>query len=339
MTAGELSPRDALLQMTNGYQVSQAIHVAATLGIADLLKDGSRSADELAEATGTHAPTLYRLLRALASVGVFAEQSDGRFGSTPLAEHLQTDAPGSLRAWAMLIGQPSFWSSWGHLLHSVRTGEPAFPDLHGMNVWEHRETHPEEGEIFDAAMTGLSAPVAEAVVQSYDFTGVGVLADVGGGEGGLLATILTANPTLRGVLFDLPHVVASAGSLLERAGVADRCEVVGGSFFETAPEGADAYLLKSIIHDWDDAAAIQILRTCRAVMANTGRLLVVEPVIQPGNEPDRAKFSDLNMLVMLGGRERTADDFERLYTEAGFRMTSIVPTGSPPFNIIDGVPT
>ena len=335
---GELSPRDALLRMTNGYQVSQAIHVAATLGIAELLEEGSKSVDELAEATGTYAPTLYRLLRALASVGVFTEQSDGRFGLTPPAEYLRTDAPGSLRAWARLIGQPSFWASWGHLLHSVRTGEPAFPHLHGTNVWEHRAAHPEEGEIFDAAMTGLSAPVAEAVAQSYDFSRVGVLADVGGGEGGLLATILAANPALRGVLFDLPHVVAAAGALLKRAGLADRCEVVGGSFFETVPKGADAYLLKSIIHDWDDAAAIEILHMCRAAIADTGRLLVVEPVIQPGNEPDRAKFSDLNMLVMLGGRERTAEDFERLYAEAGFRLTSIVPTGSPPFNIIEGVP-
>ena len=338
MSAGELSTRDTLLRMTNGYQVSQALHVAATLGIADFLKEGLRSVDELAEATQTHAPTLYRLLRALASVGVFAEESDGRFGLTPLAEHLRTDAPGSLRAWARLIGQPYFWASWGHLLHSVRTGDPAFPDLHGTNVWEHRAAHPEEGEIFDAAMTGLSAPVAEAVAQSYDFSNIGVLVDVGGGEGGLLATILAANPALRGILFDLSHVVATAGALLERAGVADRCEVVGGSFFETVPEGADAYLLKSIIHDWDDPAAIEILRTCRAAMADTGRLLVVEPVIQPGNEPDRAKFSDLNMLVMLGGRERTADDFERLYAEAGFRLTSIIPTGSPPFNIIEGVP-
>ena len=336
MTADELSPRDALLRMTNGYQVSQAIHVAATLGIADLLKDGSRSADELAEATGTHAPTLYRLLRALASVGVFAEQSDECFGSTPLAEHLRTDAPGSLRAWARLIGQPYFWSAWGHLLHSVKTGEPAFPDLHGTNVWEHLTAHPEEGEIFDAAMTGLSAPVAEAVAQSYDFSGIGVLADVGGGEGGLLASILAANPALRGVLFDLPHVVAAAGALLERAGVADRCEVVGGSFFETVPEGVDAYLLKSIIHDWDDAAAIKILRTCRTPMADTGRLLVVEPVIRPGNEPDPLKLRDLMMLVMVGGRERTVEDFRRLYAEAGFRLTEVVPTA--PYHVIEGVP-
>ena len=338
MTASEPSPRDTLLRMTNAFQVSQAIHVAATLGIVDLLEDGPRSADELAEATHTHAPTLYRMLRALASVGVFVEETDSRFGLTPLAEHLRTDATGSLRAWARLIGQPYFWSAWGHLLHSVRTGDPAFPDLHGTTVWEHRAAHPEEGAIFDAAMTGLSAPVAEAVAQSYDFSSIGVLVDVGGGEGGLLATILAANPGLRGVLFDLPDVVANAGALLERADVADRCEVVGGSFFETVPGGADAYLLKSIIHDWDDDAAAKILHTCRAAIDNTGKLLVVEPVIRPGNEPDRAKFSDLNMLVMLGGRERTADDFAKLYTEAGFRLTDIIRTASPPFNIIEGAP-
>jgi hypothetical protein len=338
MTAGELSLRDTMLRMTNAFQVSQAIHVAATLGIADLLEDESRSMDDLAEATGTHAPTLYRLLRALASVGVFAETPDGRFGLTPLAEYLRTDAPGSLRAWAMQVGQPYFWASWGHLLHSVRTGESAFPELHGTTAWEYRAAHPEEDAIFNAAMTSLSAGVVEAVVQSYDFSGISVLADVGGGEGGLLAAILAANPGLRGVLFDQSHVVATAGALLERAGVADRCEVIGGSFFEAVPAGADAYLLKSIVHDWDDNVVIEILRTCRKAIAGTGRLLVVEPIIRPGNEPDSAKFSDLNMLVMLGGRERTADDFGRLYAEAGFRLTEIIPTGSP-FNILEGTPS
>ncbi|HVF02191.1 MAG TPA: methyltransferase [Rubrobacteraceae bacterium] len=337
MSAGELSPRDALLRMNNAFQASQAIHVAATLGIADLLEDGPRSADELAEATGTHGPTLYRLLRALASVGVFAEQTDGRFGSTPFAEYLRTDAPGSLRGWAMYIGQPSFWTSWGHLLDSVRTGEPAFPEVNGTNAWEYLAAHPEESAIFDAAMTGLSAGVAEAVVQSYDFSGSSVLVDVGGGEGTLLAAILAANPALRGILFDQSHVVARAEDLLVRTGVADRCEVVSGSFFEAVPGGADAYLLKSIIHDWDDPAAIEILRKCRAAIAETGKLLLVEFVIEPGNEPDRAKFSDLNMLVMLGGQERTADDFERLYAEAGFRLTDIIRTGSA-FDIIEGVP-
>src|SRR4051812_4409610 len=223
MTTGELSPRDTLLRMTNAYQVSQAIHVAATLGIADLLGDGPRSVDDLAEATGAHAPTLYRLLRALASVGVFIE-ADGRFGLTPLAEYLRTDAPGSVRAWAMQLGQPYVWTSWGHLLHGVRTGEPAFPKVYGTTAWEYRAVHPEARAIFDAAMTALSTTTAEAVVQSYDFSGIEVLVDVGGGEGVLLAAILAANPALRGILFDQPHVVATVGALLEQAGVVDRCE-------------------------------------------------------------------------------------------------------------------
>jgi hypothetical protein len=337
MTIGGLSPRDNLLRMTNAYEASQAIHVAATLGIADLLEDEPRSAEDLAKATGTHAPTLYRILRALASVGVFAEQTDGRFGLTPSAEYLRSDVPGSIRAWAMLIGRPSFWTSWGHLLHSAGDGEPAFPELYGTNIWEYLAAHPKESAIFGAAMTSLSAGVVEAVVQSYDFSGVGTLVDVGGGEGAILAEILAANPALRGVLFDLPHVVAGAKDRLEQAGVADRCKVVVGSFFETLPEGVDAYLLKSIIHDWDDAAAIEILRKCRTGIADTGRLLVVERVIQPGNEPDRAKFSDLYMLVALGGRERTAEEFRSLLAKARFRLTDVIDTGST-FYVIEGVP-
>jgi hypothetical protein len=337
MSADEPSPRDTLLRMTNAFQVSQAIHVAATLGISDLLEDGPRSVDELAQATGTHAPTLYRLLRALASVGVFAEQPDGQFCSSPLAEYLKTNAPGSLRAWAMQIGQQYLWTSWGHLLHSVRTGEPAFPKLYGTTAWEYRQAHPEEDAIFNAAMTALSAGVVEAIVQSYDFSGIGVLVDVGGGEGVLLAAILAANPALRGILFDQPHVLTGANDLLERAGVADRCEVVSGNFFEVVPSGANAYLLKSIVHDWDDTATVKILRACRIAIADSGRLLVVEPIIRSGNEPDPAKYSDLNMLVMLGGQERPAEDFERLYAEAGFRLTDIIRTGSL-MAIIEGVP-
>lgn len=223
-------------------------------------------------------------------------------------------------------------------MHSVKTGEPAFPEMYGMTAWEYRAAHPEENTIFDAAMTGLSLAEAEAVVRSYDFSGIGVLVDVGGGTGALLAAILVANPALRGILFDQPHVVAGAKDLLEVAGVADRCEVVSGSFFEAVPGGADAYLLKSIIHDWDDASAIEILRKCRAAIADTGRLLLVERGIRPRNEPDPAKFIDLMMLVMLGGQERTADEYEKLYAEAGFRLTSVLHTGSL-LDIIEGVPT
>jgi hypothetical protein len=237
----------------------------------------------------------------------------------------------------MQIGQTYFWTSWGHLLHGVRTGEPAFPKVYGTTVWEYRAARPEEGAVFNAAMTDLAAGVAETVAQSYDFSGIEVLVDVGGGEGALLAAILAANPNLRGVPFDQPHVVAAARALSERPDVADRCELVGGSFFEGVPEGADAYLLKSVIHDWDDGEAIEILRKCRAAMGGAGKLLVVEPIIRPGNDPNPAKFMDLNMLVMLGGRERTADDFERLYAEAGFRLTGVFPTRSH-FSVIEGAP-
>jgi O-methyltransferase domain/Dimerisation domain len=324
------------MRIISGYRASRAIHVAATLGIADLLQDGLKSVDELAEATGTHAPTLRRLLRALASMGIFTEV-DGRYGLTPLAEHLRTDAPGSVRAWAMNIGLLSHWTSWGHLLESVRTGEPAFPQLYGTTMWDYRAGRPEENAIFNAAMTSLSAGAVDAVVRSYDFSGIHLLVDVGGGEGSLLGAILAANPTLRGVLFDQPHVVATAGALLEQAGVAERCEVIGGSFFDSVPAGADAYLLKSIIHDWDDDTAIEILRRCRAAIAGTGKLLVVEAVVQPGNEPDPAKLSDLNMLVLVGGQERTAGDFGRVYSEAGFRLTRILPTGSGT-SIVEGAP-
>jgi hypothetical protein len=337
MSAEGSSSRDDLLRMTNSFQMSQAIHVAATLGIADLLAEGPRTADELAEATGTHAPTLYRLLRALASVGVFAETADAVFVMTPPAEHLRTDVRGSVRDWAIYIGREYYWSSWGRLLGSVETGEPAFPALYGSNVWEYRAVRPEEDTLFNAAMKGLSAGVVRAAARSYDFSKAGVLVDVGGGDGTFLAVILAANPGLRGILLDQPHVVASAGPVLERAGVESRCEIIGGSFFDVMPEGADAYLLKSVVHDWDDPTAMDLLRICRGAMAATGRVLVVEPIIRQGNEPDRARFSDLNMLVMLGGRERTEEDFRELYAGAGLRLTNIIDTGTA-FKIIEGRP-
>jgi hypothetical protein len=236
----------------------------------------------------------------------------------------------------MLIGRPYVWTSWGDLLSSVTTGTPAFPRVHGTSAWHYREVHPEENVIFNSAMTALSAGVAEAVVSSYAFSRMSVLADVGGGEGALLAAILAANPALRGILFDQPHVVATAQPLLERAGVADRCEIVSGSFFDAVPR-TDGYLLKSIVHDWDDAGAVDILKVVRAAITDTGRVLVVERVIRPGNDPDPAKFADLTMLVQLGGRERTADEFGSLYDQAGFTLTNIIPTASP-FSIIEGAP-
>ena len=329
------SPRDAMLTMTNGFRVSQAIHVAATLGIADLLKDGTRTVEELAKTTGTDAPALSRLLRALASVGVFTE-TEGRIGQTPLSETLRSDAPGSVRAWAMQIGQQYFWNSWGHLLNSIRSGNSAFGELYGMTAWEYRAAHPEANAIFNAAMTSNSLGVVDAIVAAYDFSKIRVVVDVAGGEGALLAAIVAANPYLRGILFDQPHVLARAKALLEGAGVHDRCDIVSGSFFEQLPKGGDVYILKSIVHDWDDPSSVSILRQCRAAINDGGRLLLVEQVLKGANESDSAKFADLMMLVMLGGRERNAGEFQRLCFEAGFRLTKIIPTGSR-YSIVESV--
>jgi hypothetical protein len=337
MDKGDQKPSAALLGLVNGYQVSQAIHVAATLGIADLLDSGPRSSDDLAEATGTHPRALYRLLRALASVGVFREDNDRRFALTPLGECLQFDAIEPVGPWAVYIGQLEFWQTWGHLLHSVRTGENAFRHIHGMNVWEYRARSPEAGAIFDRAMTGLSRGVTEAVLKAYDFAQFASVVDVGGGQGALLAAILAKHPSARGVVFDQPQVVAGAGPVLRAAGVADRCQVVGGDFFEAVPDGGDAYVLKSILHDWEDEQATAILRSCRRAIGPGGKLLVIEREISPPNAGARAKFVDLLMMVGAGGRERTREEWASLFAAGGFRLVGVTPTENM-WSVIEGVP-
>ena len=333
----EQNPSVELTRLVNGYQVSQAIHVVATLGVADLLRGGPRTSDDLAFATDVHPRALYRVLRALAAVGVFRE-GEGRFFSlTPMGEGLCSDAADPVGPWAAFIGRPYCWQAWSHLLHSVRTGENAFQHVHGANVWEYRMQHPEEGAIFDRAMTGLSRGVAGAVVSAYDFARFGCVVDVAGGQGALLVAILAAHPGMRGILFDQPHVVSRAGEVLRTAGVADRCEVVGGSFFEAVPGGGDAYLLKAILHDWDDAEAIAILEACRRAMKPEAKLLVLERIIASPNESPDAKFGDLNMLVAPGGQERTGDEFATLFATTGFRLTAVVPTGTR-LSVIEGVP-
>ena len=336
MPADNLSQRDTLRHLTNGFQVSQAIHVAATLGIADLLADGPRSVDDLAAVTRTTPAALNRLLAALASVGIFVEV-DGRFGQTPLSDFLRSDVTGSIRAWAIHIGRPYYWNTWADLDVSVRIGSSAFRAHHGVDPWDYRRDHTEENATFNAAMTGLSAGMVESVVAAYDFSPIHSLVDVGGGEGLLLAAILAANPHMQGIVFDQPHVVTGARNVLERAGVTNRCQLTGGSFFETIPPAADAYVLKNIIHDWDDAAALAILQRCRVAVPDRGRLLLVEHVLKPVNQPDPARFSDLNMLVMLGGQERDPDEFARLCEAAGFRLAAIIPTAST-YSVIEARP-
>ena len=320
------SPARTLRRLANGYQVSQAIHVAATLGVADALADGPRSANELASVTGSHPEALYRVLRALAALGVLHEDPARTFALTEVGECLRTDAPEPVAGWAAFVGRPAHWQSWGHLLHSVRTGENAFRDLHGQDVWQFRETHPEEQAFFDAAMTAGTRAANAALLERFDFGSFGTLVDVGGGQGALLAAVLGAHPSLRGVLFDLPQVVAGAQPLLAAAGVSDRCRVVAGSFFESVPEGGDAYVLKAIVHDWEDDDATRILESCRRAIRPDGTLLVVERLLAPPNEGAEVKLGDLNMLVGPGGRERTLEEFAHLFERAGFRLGSHTPT-------------
>jgi hypothetical protein len=313
------APTVTLRRLTNGYQVTQAIHVAATLGIADLLRDGARRSDKLARATESHAPSLHRVLRALAAVGVLHEDDDGRFALTAVGECLRSDAPAPVGAWAAFVGRPYHWQAWGALLHGVRTGESPFHSVHGTDAWAYREAQPEESAIFDAAMTDIMRRANAHLLAAYDFGRFRSVVDVGGGRGAFLGAVLAANPEMRGVLFDQPHLVQGAE-------VGERCEVVGGSFFDTVPEGADAYLLKAVLHDWEDDDALRILGRCRAAIPAHGALLVVERDLGVPNENADAKLSDLNMLVGVGGRERTRDEFADLLARGGFALQSATPS-------------
>lgn len=332
--------QEQLIRMVTGYWLSQAVYVAAKLGIADLLRDGPRDCDWLAEAAGAHRQSLYRLLRALASVGLFAEDPDGRFRLTPLAELLRGDVPGSQRALALMQGEEHYLA-WGRLLHSIRSGECAFEHLHAQGLFDYLAEHPSKAAIFDGAMTSVHGRETTAMLAAYDFSGFGTFVDVGGGNGTTLAAVLAAHPSLRGVLFDLPHVAERARGQLASAGVAERAQVVGGSFFEEVPPGGDAYHLRHIIHDWDDQRSLTILRACRKAMSHestpkAAKLLIVECVIPPGNGPFAGKFLDLNMMVNPGGQERTEAEYRMLLSEAGFRLSRIVPT-SLEISVIEGV--
>jgi SAM-dependent methyltransferase len=320
--------RADLLRLINGFQTSQAIHVAATLGLADLLGSGPKTTADLAVATKTHPAALYRLMRALASIGVFQEGNNRRFALTPVGEFLRTDVVGTHAPMAQLVGRPNYWQAWGALLYAVQTGTIAFDHVHGSGVWEYRAQRPEEARIFDRAMASGTERFAEAVLEVCDFGRFHSVIDVGGGDGMFLAKILAAYPGLRGTVFDQPHVTAEAAISLEALGLSGRCQAIAGDFLVGVPEGGDVYLLKWILHDWDDAAAIGILRSCRRAMKPSGRLLVVEHVIGLPNASPDGKFMDLAMMTVTGGRERTEDEFATLLAEAGFQLISVTPTAT-----------
>ena len=335
-----IPPAPVLLQrLISGYVSSQVIYVAAKLRIADHLVAGPQTAGELARVTQSHGPSLKRFLRALTSLAVFTEDDEGRFGLGPLGHLLRTDTDRSLHAFAVHNNEETY-RAWGEALHSALTGEPAFQHLYGKSFYEYMAEHPAANELWNLAMdqTERSFAIQMGIVQEYDWKDVRSVVDVGGGVGTLVAAILQSRPEMEGAVFDLPHVVAGAGPVLARHGVAGRTRVMPGDFFEAVPEGADLYLLSRVLFNWDDGDAIRILRNCRRAMSSEARLLVIEPVIRPGNRPDPRKMIDLNVFLMCGGRARTEPEHRALLKEAGFRLSRFIRTRGGSFDLVEAKP-
>jgi hypothetical protein len=336
-TEDERAAAAAVLRMISGIHISRVVYVAAELGLADRLAGGPMNSTELAQATQTHEPSLYRVLRVLASLGVLTEDADRSFDLTLLGERLRTDVPASMRSWAMLVESLGGVRAFEPIIETVRTGTPGVDLAHGMSIFEFVETHPQLAQGFHAAMSDRTAQFAPSVAAGYDFSAMRIVADIGGGKGTLLAAVLRANGHLHGVLFDLPGVVANAREVLRNAGVEDRCEIVPGDFFTRVPEGADAYIMANVLHDWDDARSVGILHSCRAAMATGGRVLIVERLIP--DDPAAALLvllSDINMLVFTGGKERTNAQYGKLLTEAGLNPGRVLPF-APPYGVIEGL--
>lgn len=325
-----------VVSLSLGYVMGQALHAAAKLGVADALSDGPRTVDEIATATATHGPSLHRLLRTLAGGGIVAEDEPGYFGLTTLGETLRRDARASVRDAVLWVGDPMHYATCGDLAESVRTGQPAFSRLFGQGYFEHLANDDEASRIWDDGMACFSGMEDAPIAQAYSFPERARVVDVGGGQGGFLAEVLRTDESLRGVLFDRPEVV-QAPRLLESAGVLDRCELVGGDFFAALPSDGDVYVLKRVLHDWDDDTCVELLTRCRKAMAPTGRVLVVDAVIPPGNDPHPAKIVDLVMMGILAGRERTEAELAGLFTASGFRLTKVTPTHSM-LAIVEGTP-
>ncbi len=330
LTPPETAASQLLFQLSTGHFVASAIQVVVRLGIADRIADCTRTSAELAKATNVHEDALYRVLRALASVGLFDEIAPRCFALTAAGQLLRPGFPGSMYDMALWVTSPFHFRVYGEMMHSVRTGQPAVEKVAGLPIFEYLPRDPELSEIFNNAMTTFSDVVIPAALEAYDFSGIDLLVDVAGGHGAVLTAILRKYPRMHGVLFDLEHVIGGAIPRIEAAGIADRCGLEAGDFFKAVTCGGDAYIMKHIIHDWDDDRALLILRNIRTAMGGKrGRVILLESVIPPGNTPDLGKIIDLEMLLMPGGRERTAEEFRALFSRAGFEVTRIVPTESP----------
>lgn len=329
-------PPAAMMELIMGGWVAQTITAAADLGIADALAAGPASSEQLARQLNVDADALRRMLRALIGIGVFRQRRDGRYDLTALADTLRTDSPVSMAGLARWVGSPQHREHWSHLSDAVRSGTARVPQLRGKPVFEYLADEPELGEIFNTAMTGVSDFAIAPVVGAYDFHRFGTIADIGGGHGRLLAAILESAPQAKGLLFDLPHVVAKAPALLRKNGVEKRTQIVGGSFFDSVPAGADAYVLKNVIHDWPDEDAVRILRSVRAATHPGARVLLIEFVIPDHDRNFHGKWVDLEMLVVADARERTAAEYRRLLNQADLRLDRIVDTAGP-ISIIDAI--
>ena len=332
----ETSTHQQLDQMITGYWISQAIYAAAKFGIADHLKDGPKTVAELATATSTNPDALYRLMRALASVGRHLRRSGftSILVDPPGRAVARSDVSGSKRALALMSGDEQF-RTWAEIEYSIRTGKIAFDKVFGKPIFDYLGEHPDKARIFDAAMVGIHGRESNAILDAYDFSVFGVVADIGGGNGSQITEILKKHSKMKGILFDLPHVIERAKERSQASGLLDRCQLVAGSFFDAVPEGADACVLRHIIHDWDEDKCLTILRNCHRAMRPASKLLVIESVIPPGNQPFHGKFLDLVMLLIPGGKERTESEYRALFERAGFELTRIVPTGSE-VSIVEG---
>lgn len=327
------NPTKVMMQLITGYWMSQAVGVAAHLGIADAVASGSSTSSELGKAVGADPSSVYRLMRLLASIGVFEQQSDDCFALNPLGETLLSVGPGSVRNFAITETAPGHWLPWGRLVDSVRTGQPMARETLGMELFDWYAQNPDEAGFFTAAMGNLSALAAGELVRVYNFSNAQKVIDVGGAHGILLEAVLLANPAAQGILYELPHVIATAGEHLDPR-VKARCELVSGDFFKSVPEGGDVHLLKQIIHDWDEERAARVLANCHDALAPSGKLLLVEMVVPADNRPDFAQAMDLNMLAILGGRERTEAEYRALLEASGFKLERVIATHSP-FSVIE----
>ncbi|MEO5946596.1 MAG: methyltransferase [Chitinophagaceae bacterium] len=333
-TQHTISPSSQMMQLITGFWTSCCIYNAAKLNVADLLANKPQTTEQLAEATHTDAPSLYRVMRALASVGIFSENEKGEYSNTLLSETLKSDVLGSMKAIAIAqLGD--HYAAWGNLLYSIKTGKIAFDKVEGMDIWKYYEMHPEEGSNFMKAMTDSTLTAIKNVIPAYDFSSISTLVDVGGGNGALLMAILEVAPTMLGIVFDQDYVLDQTQKAIDSKDLSGRCRTEIGSFFDFIPAGADAYIMKHILHDWDDNKAIQILHNCNKALKPGSKLLVIEALIPTGNTPHPGKLMDINMMAMTGGKERTENEFTSMFTAAGLKLIKVIHTNSPTLCILE----